>query len=122
MNQANHIPELVLVPGVLRGAGLGPGERPGLGQTAVPASCGADPCDAWDYIWVSDDCQTYLACAGLPPMTFSGQIGAGVESITSGAANVVGQGVSGALSNATTDIIIAVVAIVTVGVLLMEFK
>jgi hypothetical protein len=93
----------------------------GIGQT-TPPSCGANPCDAFDYIWVSDDCQNYLSCAGLPPMTFSGQLGAGVQSITSGAASVVGQGVAGAVSNTTTDIILAVLAIVTVGVLIVELK
>jgi hypothetical protein len=119
MNQANHIPAHILVPGISRGRGMGPIR--GIGQTP-PASCGANPCDAFDYIWVSDDCQNYLSCAGLPPMTFSGQLGAGVQSVTSGAANVVGQGIFGALTNTTTDIILAVLAIVAVGVLVVELK
>ena len=87
----------------------------GLGD--VPASCGANPCGAWDYVYVSDECQTYLACAGLPPMTFSGQLGAGLKSITSGTANVLGQGTQGLFSNPITDVVLALAALVVVGIL-----
>lgn len=89
-------------------AGLG-----GLGD----AACGNDPCGFFDYIWVSDACSSYLDCEGMPPMTFAGQLGAGVESITqgtgevlgevtSGVAGAAGQAAQGLFSNVTTDLVL----------------
>jgi hypothetical protein len=92
------------------------GSLMGLGQTA-PASCGTNPCDWTDDIWVSDACSAYLACAGLPPMTFSAQFGAGLEQILGGTASAIGQGVSGAVSNTATDAVLIVGAVI-VGVVL----
>lgn len=75
------------------------------------SACGENPCTLWDYVWVSDECSAYLSCAGLPAMTFSGQLGAGVQSITSGAASVVGAGVSGATSNISTDLLLLAIGV-----------
>jgi hypothetical protein len=83
----------------------------GLGDVQ---GCGDNPCTWFDYVWVSDACSSYLSCTGQPAMTISGQLGAGVQDIMSGAGSVVSQGVAGAAegvtSNVTTDIVLAVAA------------
>lgn len=86
----------------------------GLGDAS---GCGTNPCDVWDDIWVSDACSAYLACAGLPAMTFSAQLGAGLQEITSGIASAVGSGVEGSLSDYTTDIVLIGAAVVALWVL-----
>ena len=86
------------------------------GQGVQSASCGQDPCDFWDYLWVSDECSAWLQCAGQPPVTFSSVLGSGAASITSGAATVAGAGISGALSSPTTDIVLALLAVAAVGI------
>jgi hypothetical protein len=80
---------------------------PGEGTSAP--GCGDDPCSLADYLWVSDQCAAWLECAGQPAVTVSNVLGQGTSSILGGAASVVGAGVSGAVSNTTTDIVIAMV-------------
>jgi hypothetical protein len=91
--------------------------RVSLAALADASSCGANPCTTWDYVWVSDECETYLSCAGLPAMTFSGQLGAGVQSIAGGAANIVGAAATGAASNVTTDIVLLIAGIALIAFL-----
>lgn len=86
-----------------------------LGALGDAAACGTSPCGWTDYVWVSDACQNYLACAGLPPMTFSGQLGAGAQSVASGVANIVastasgvGEGVSSGLNISGTAMLAGV--------------
>src|SRR5271166_4378276 len=96
----------------------GMGGLGGLGELGDASACGANPCGWWDYVWSSAACDSYLSCAGLPPMTISGQLGAGVQSITSGAASVVGAGVTGATSNWVADIaLLAAAALVVLALL-----
>jgi hypothetical protein len=92
----------------------------GLGDTAatVPSACGDNPCGLWDDIYVSDACAAYLACAGLPPMTFSAQLSAGVQSITQGAASVVGSAVAGTASGITGGLGIGGTVLLGVGALM----
>lgn len=63
--------------------------------SATAAACGADPCGWFDYVWVSDECQTYLACSGQPAMTISAQLGAGLKDIVQGTGSAVGTGLTG---------------------------
>lgn len=92
---------------------------PGEGITS--ASCGSNPCDFTDYLWVSDACSAWLACAGQPAVTLSNVAGQGAASIAGGTASVVGSAAGGLLSNATTDVVLfAVLAAVVVGFLVFE--
>ena len=95
-------------------------QYPGQGITA--SNCGPDPCGWSDYLWVSDNCASWLQCAGQPPVTVSSVLGQGVESITGGAASIVGSGVAGAASSATTDVLIAALLIGAVGVWILFDK
>jgi hypothetical protein len=88
--------------------------RAGLGDVQ---GCGDNPCGLWDYVWVSDDCANYLQCTGQPPMTFSAQLGLGLKNISSGTASALGQGVQGALSDPTTDIVLLGAVVLTLVVL-----
>jgi hypothetical protein len=89
----------------------------GLGQAP---GCGTDPCDWFDYIWVSDECAAYLACDGQPPMTFSGQLGAGVQSVASGAATVAGSATTGLVSGVVGGLgVPGTIALAGVGIVLL---
>ena len=85
-------------------------------------SCGTDPCDWTDYLWVSDECAAWLQCAGQPAVTFSSVLGSGVQSVTSGAASVVGAGLSGATSNVGTDIFLGILIVAGIGIWLVLEK
>ena len=87
-----------------------------------PASCGANPCDFTDFFFTSDNCAAWLQCAGQPPITFGGLLAQGGSNIAAGAAGAVGSTVSGALSNPTTDIVIAVLGVVAIGAFLVLRK
>jgi hypothetical protein len=50
-------------------------------------------------------------------MTFSAQLGAGLQDITSGTASALGSGVQGLLSDPTTDIVLVAAAIAALWVL-----
>jgi hypothetical protein len=95
---------------------------------ALGDNCGANPCGFFDYVWVSDECQAYLSCANLPPMTFSGQIGAGVHDIISGAGSAVVTGITGTatpsdtLSSAVGDALIIGAVVVAALVLVAIVK
>ena len=84
----------------------------GLGQwypgenINAPTSCGDNPCGFLDYLWVSDACTAWLACAGQPAVTLTNVAGQGAQSIAGGAASVVGSAVSGATSNISTDLLL----------------
>ncbi len=93
---------------------------PGEGTSAP--DCGDDPCSLTDYLWVSDQCAAWLQCAGQPAVTVSGVLGQGTSSILGGAASVVGAGVSGAVSNTTTDVLIAIVLAGAIGIWILLDK
>jgi len=95
-------------------------QYPGQGITAP--SCGDNPCAWYDYLYVTDDCEEWLQCAGQPAVTFSSVLGQGVQSIASGAASVVGAGLSGATSNVGTDIFLGILVVAGIGIWLVLEK
>jgi hypothetical protein len=90
--------------------------------TTAPANCGADPCDFTDYFDPSDQCAAWLQCAGQPAVTFSNILAQGTSSIVSGTANVIGAGVTSAVSNPTTDILIVALVIGAIGIWILLDK
>ena len=101
----------------------------GLGQwypgesINAPSTCGPNPCDFFDYLWVSDDCSTWLACAGQPAVTASNVLAQGAATITGGAASVVGSAVAGATGNISTDLLLVggIVAAILVFLVIEKF-
>lgn len=87
---------------------------------AVPSTCGSDPCGAWDYVWVSDECQNYLACAGLPAMTFGAQFAAGLHNVGTGTANAIAAGTTGLFSNPLTTVLLIGVGLIAVAYLVKK--
>jgi hypothetical protein len=89
---------------------------PGEGVSAP--SCGTDPCDFTDYLWVSDECTAWLQCAGQPAVTVSTVLGQGTSQIASGAGTVIGS----ALSSPTTDLFLIVLLAGAVGIWILLDK
>lgn len=94
---------------------------PGQGVTA-PSSCGENPCAWYDYLYVTDDCAEWLQCAGQPAVTLGSELASGASYFTGALASGVGGAVSGVTSNATTDVVLAVVAIAAVGIWILLDK